>query len=228
MALNIKRLGNWGSTMNKFAPQAHLYASSADDIPTITADSYFDTRKAALQVGDIMYVDSASKREMIEITQVTPIVKTRVYKEILGFMAYRDGAVPNVTGNGGNYQIPYNNTSKLDIGKNFNTDTGKLIAPFLSAWHLNGVISLDDIGGPYDTLFVYLKYGATTVTLWQVDIDNMQTLGNIKLPWNANVTLGSLQTAEVSVQVTGGGSGDDIDLTDVWNTFEGHLIKRLP
>ncbi|MEE9458261.1 MAG: hypothetical protein V3V84_00695 [Candidatus Bathyarchaeia archaeon] len=64
--------------MNKRAPQAHLYQSSADTIADMLVSGYFNERAGSFSIGDIIYVVASDKSGLIRVDAITPNVTTSV------------------------------------------------------------------------------------------------------------------------------------------------------
>lgn len=75
---NFIRFGNWGSTMNKRAPQAYLYTSLTDNFAAILADGYFNERVGSLAIGDLIYVNATDKVGFLKVTAISPDVTTAI------------------------------------------------------------------------------------------------------------------------------------------------------
>lgn len=140
------------------------------------------------------------------------------------FIAYNNAQLPNVTGDGTLYTLPFNQVD-ANIGGHYNPATGVFTAATTGLYFFNIVLVTVGFNAAHNDFNIRLL---TTTANWYLvqlkPLDIISIGGYIILTGSVEVLMNAGNTARFQVQVVGGTKAIDIQ---IGSTYSGRLLTRV-
>jgi hypothetical protein len=81
------------SSANENAQVIWAYKSSTDNIATVVASAYFNTKITALAVGDVIYIEASDAHRLVRVTSVTTNVTVETFDTYEGSLDLTEGNI---------------------------------------------------------------------------------------------------------------------------------------